>query len=85
MSVMVGCSSITISSYDETPLPVWVWGYVSRNAFSVAARLSNHKLLWLFELAAAWCCVCVGVGWVLPTAMGAVVVCHVSYSSAFVL
>ena len=47
MSVMVAWSSsaITISSYDETPRPVWVWGYVSRNALSVAGELVKSQVV----------------------------------------
>ena len=31
--------------YDETPLPVWVWGYVSRNAFSVAGEIVKSQVV----------------------------------------
>ena len=30
---------------DETPLPVWVWGYVSRNAFSVAGEIVKSQVV----------------------------------------
>ena len=31
--------------YDETPRPVGVWGYVSRNAFSVAGEIVKSQVV----------------------------------------